>query len=117
MSIPLKNIKDLSERLIYIRRVTGMSQSEMAKMAGTTQQAIQQAEAGKARHPRYLNKLAHKLDIPAEWLTMNMMPEEKPILKGLKEKDSKFVEDYLSFSSKEQKLVQDFVKNKIKGKK
>ena len=118
MSIPLKNIEELSERLIYIRRVTGLSQAQLAAKAGTTQQAIQQAEAGKARNPRYLNKLALDLEIPAEWLSMNMMPGEKALqFQGLKEKDSEFIEGYLSLPSGKQKIIRDVLEKQLKDKK
>lgn len=95
-----------------------MSQTEIAKLAGTTQQAIQQAESGKARHPRYLNKLAHELGIAPEWLSMNMMPGDKTGKpKGLKEKDSKFLEEFLSLPSKEQQIIRELVKTRSKDKK
>jgi len=64
----LKTIPTLSERLRYIRDIKNLSQAELAQYAGTTQQAIQQAEKGKARHPRYLHTLAKALDLPLEWV-------------------------------------------------
>ena len=47
-----KKMSKLSARLKYIRAHHDLSQAELAEKAGTTQQAIQQAEKGKARQPR-----------------------------------------------------------------
>ncbi len=115
MSIPLKNIKELSERLKYIRQIKGLSQVQLAEMAGATQQAIQQAESGQARRPRYLNELAQALEIPPEWLTMNKMPTQEKI-KGLSEKDAEMMQGFKTMPKGEQKFIRDYIKSKSKKK-
>ena len=116
MSI-IKNIPDLCERLRYIRKVKGLSQIDLAAIAGTTQQAIQQAEAGKAQNPRYLHKIALALDIPYEWLTMNMMPDKKEKATpagGFSEKGKEVLETYFSMPKKDQALLLELMKSRKK---
>lgn len=113
----LENIPELSERLKYIRMIKGLSQIDLAAIAGTTQQAIQQAEAGKAKNPRYLHKIALALDIPYEWITMNMMPDKKdkpgPI-GGFSEKGREVLETYFSMPKKDQALLLELMKSRKK---
>ena len=111
----LKNIPDLAGRLRHIREIKGLSQLELAEIAGTTQQAIQQAEAGKARNPRYLHKLALALDIPYEWLTMNMMPERKiGQAGGFSEKGKEVLDSFYSMPKKDQTLLLELMKSRRK---
>lgn len=112
----LKNIPELSERLKYIRETKGLSQVELAKIAGTTQQAIQQAEAGKARNPRYLHKLALALDIPYEWLTMNVMPDRKSKdVGGFSEKGKDVLDTFYAMPKKDQTLLLELMKSRRKN--
>lgn len=116
MSI-LKDIPDLSERLKYIRKMKDLSQIDLAAIAGTTQQAIQQAEAGKAQSPRYLHKIALALDIPYEWITMNMMPDKKDkalSTSGFSEKGKEVLENYFSMPKKDQALLLELMKSRKK---
>lgn len=96
----LKNIPDLAERLKYIRKIKGLSQIDLAALCGTTQQAIQQAEAGKAQNPRYLHKLAHALDLPYEWVTMNLVPDKKPVTPGFSDKGKEVLDTFLPCQKK-----------------
>jgi transcriptional regulator with XRE-family HTH domain len=112
----LKNIPNLSERLKHIREVNGLSQAELAQIAGTTQQAIQQAEAGKARNPRYLHKLALSLDVPYEWLTMNVMPEKKSKeFGGFAEKGRDVLDTFYAMPKKDQTLLLELMKTRQKN--
>jgi transcriptional regulator with XRE-family HTH domain len=111
----LKNIPDLAGRLRHIREIKGLSQVELAEIAGTTQQAIQQAETGKARNPRYLHKLALALDIPYEWLTMNIMPERKSgQANGFSEKGKEVLDSFYSMPKKDQTLLLELMKSRRK---
>ncbi len=112
----LKNIPDLAERLKYIRKVNGLSQIQMAEIAGTTQQAIQQAEAGKAQNPRYLHKLALTLEIPYEWLTMNILPDkkEKQASQGFSEKGREVLDNFFAMPKKDQALLLELMKTRQK---
>ncbi len=115
----LKAMPKLSERLIYIRKLYNLSQVELAQKAGTTQQAIQQAEKGKARQPRYLNRLAAALDIPVEWLIFGeaqtvepaLMPKSvKDAVKGFEEKSSEILDNFYAMPEKDQKLILELMK-------
>lgn len=111
----LKNIPDLAERLKYIREQNGLSQVELAAIAGTTQQAIQQAETGKARNPRYLHKLALALDIPYEWLTMNVLPSIKPAKTGgFSERGKEVLDNFYAMPKKDQTLLLELMKSRKK---
>ena len=110
----LKNIPDLAERLKYIRRIKGLSQIEMAALCGTTQQAIQQAEAGKAQNPRYLPKLALALDIPSEWLTMNLVPSKKIVTPGFSDKGKDVLDTFFAMPKKDQALMLELMKTRQK---
>ncbi len=110
----LKNIPDLSERLKYIRKIKGLSQIDLARLCETTQQAIQQAEAGKARNPRYLHKLSLELDLPFEWVTMNLVPEKKADSKpsGFSDKGREVLNSFFSMPKKDQALLLELMKTR-----
>ena len=107
----------LSERLKYIRNYHNLSQMELAEKAGTTQQAIQQAETGKARQPRYLNRLAQELEISVEWLifgeiekTKQKVPSKK--LRGLNDQSSDVLDSFFAMPEKDQKLIYELMKSR-----
>ena len=111
----LKNIPDLADRLKHVRDAKGLSQVELAEIAGTTQQAIQQAESGKARNPRYLHKLALALDIPYEWLTMNVMPDKKKEgASGFSEEGKDVLDSFYAMPKKDQALLLELMKSRQK---
>lgn len=112
----LKNIPDMGDRIRYVRESFELSQVELAKIAGTSQQAIQQAEAGKAKTPRYLHHLSLSLDIPYEWLTMNIMPGKVRGAKagGFSEKGQDVLDTFFSMSKKEQTLMLELMKARKK---
>lgn len=113
----LKNIPQLSERLKYIRKIKGLSQIELAQLCGTTQQAIQQAESGKARNPRYLHRLAMALDIPYEWVTMNLVPEKgvkAAPAAGFSDKGKEVLENFFAMPKKDQALLLELMKTRGK---
>jgi transcriptional regulator with XRE-family HTH domain len=116
MSIPLKNLPDLADRLIYVRRLKDLTQAELAELAQTTQQAIQQAETGKARNPRYLAKLAHVLDIPHEWLAMNMVPQKSGTKSGFSEKGDDVLSSFYAMPKKDQDLMLELMRARSKKK-
>lgn len=111
----------LSERLKFIRQLHDLSQAELAEKAGTTQQAIQQAEAGKARQPRYLHKLAQELDISVEWVVFGQPPEnnEKKTQKqgaGFDDKASDVLQNFFSMPEEDQELIFQLMKSRQKNK-
>ena len=112
----LKNIPDMGDRIRYVRESFELSQVELAKIAGTSQQAIQQAEAGKAKTPRYLHHLSLSLDIPYEWLAMNIMPGKVRGAKagGFSEKGQDVLDTFFSMSKKEQTLMLELMKARKK---
>lgn len=117
--VVLKNIPELAERLKYIRKINGLSQIDLAEIAQTTQQAIQQAEAGKAKNPRYLHKLSLALDIPYEWLTMNIMVKHESLktpAPGFSEKDRDVLESFFAMPKKDQSLLLELMKSRTRKK-
>lgn len=112
MTYPLKSISRLSERLKYLRQVASLTQADLAVMAGTTQQAIQQAETGKARQPRYLHRIAKELGVPFEWLAFNDLPSSSKMSgkPGLTERENEVLNGFRAMSRKEQNLILTVIK-------
>lgn len=107
----------LSDRLKYIRTMHGLSQAELAQKAGTTQQAIQQAEKGKARQPRYLHQLAKNLDIPIEWMMFGSAEEQakKSALKNaLNDQSNDVLESFFAMPKKDQRLIYELMQSRQK---
>lgn len=105
----------LSERLIYIRKYYNLSQVDLAEKAGTTQQAIQQAEKGKARQPRYLNRLATVLELPVEWVVFgeesgSTKSSSSKFVQGFEEKSSEILDNFYAMPEKDQKLILELMK-------
>lgn len=59
---------NLAERVRDRRKQLGLTQSELADLAGTTQQGIVSIESGRTKRPRYLHELAKALKCEADWL-------------------------------------------------
>ncbi len=110
----LKDIPVLADRLKYTRETLGLSQIELARLAGTTQQAIQQAETGKAQNPRYLAKLAFALEIPPEWMSLNVMPSKKtrPEADGFSESGRQVLDSFYAMPKKDQDLMLELMKSR-----
>ena len=114
-----KKMSKLSDRLIFIRKKYNLSQSELAEKAGTTQQAIQQAEKGKARQPRYLHHLAQELEIPVDWMIFG---EEEALStsaihdpnKGLSDQSSDVLDQFFAMPEQDQKLIYELMKSRQK---
>ena len=105
----------LSDRLKYIRRMKDLSQVELAERAGTTQQAIQQAEKGKARQPRYLHRLAQELDIDVNWLIFGKIEKTLSTLQkadGLSDKSSDVLDSFFAMPEKDQKLIYELMQSR-----
>ena len=58
----------IAARVLSKRTELGLTQTELAEKAGTTQQAIVQLESGKTKRPRYLPELAKALNCGIQWL-------------------------------------------------
>jgi transcriptional regulator with XRE-family HTH domain len=113
-----KSIPKLSDRLKYIRQIHNLSQVELAEKAGTTQQAIQQAEKGKARQPRYLHKLAQEMEIPVEWMIFGSIEETTKISSatpdGFNDKASDILENFYAMPKKDQDLIFELMQSRKK---
>lgn len=109
----LKDLPTLAERLIYIRKIKGLTQADLARLAETSQQAIQQAESGKALTPRYLPRLAKALDVPVEWLALNEMASGASP-NGLSEKDDAVLNTFKAMPKSEQDLIFELMKSRSK---
>lgn len=109
----LPDMPALADRLIYVRKIKGLTQAELAELAQTSQQAIQQAESGRALSPRYLPRLAQALAVPVEWLSLNERPENKP-LPGLGEKEDQILGAFNAMDGKDQELILELMKARAK---
>lgn len=58
----------LASRLRYARERKGITQEELAKLAGTTQQNIQNIEGGVVKRPRKIDAIAKALGQSPAWL-------------------------------------------------
>lgn len=58
----------IATRVKSKREALGLTQTDLALMAKTSQQAIEQLENGKTKRPRYLPELADALKVPIDWL-------------------------------------------------
>lgn len=116
-----KHMPKLSERLKYIRSEFDLSQVELAEKAGTTQQAIQQAEKGKARQPRYLHRLAQELEIDVDWVvfgevSQNQKKHTTQINAGLNDQSSDVLDSFFSMPEKDQKLIYELMQSRKENK-
>ncbi|SCC62145.1 XRE family transcriptional regulator [Kosakonia oryziphila] len=67
----------ISERVKNRRIQIGLTQTELANLAGVSQQAIQQLEDGKILRPRYIVELAASLQCDVKWLQSGIGEQEK----------------------------------------
>lgn len=114
----LETVPVLADRLRYIRKIKNLSQAELAEIAGTTQQAIQQAETGKARQPRYLHNLAMGLDLPVEWVLFGECEQEEKLSvskKGLSDKSSEVLDSFFAMPEEDQDLIFQLMKSRKKN--
>lgn len=58
----------LADRIKQRRIALGLTQTELAELAGTTQQGIVSVESGRTKRPRYLHELAKALKCDPEYL-------------------------------------------------
>lgn len=65
------NLSELSERLTWARRKNDLSQTALAKKLNVSQGAIEKAENGKVRQPKFLPEAAEILNVPYQWLANN----------------------------------------------
>ncbi len=113
----LEKMPKLSDRLKHIRASLNLSQVELSNLVGTTQQAIQQAEMGKARQPRYLHKLAQVLELPVEWVLFGEIEDKKSKLSSgnvFQEKSIEVLENFYAMPKKDQDLLFELMKSRKK---
>ena len=58
----------IGDRVRNARKAKNLTQSELARRIGQSQQNIQQLESGKVKQPRYLYELSEALDVSFDWL-------------------------------------------------
>ena len=58
----------LKDRVKFAREQLGLTQDDLAKKVGVTQQTIAKLEKGGIEHPRYFRRLALALNVTEHWL-------------------------------------------------
>ena len=61
-------VKLLKDRLIYARKMRGLTQAQLAEMVKCAQSTIGQAERGRTDSLREITAIARVLRVPADWL-------------------------------------------------
>lgn len=75
-------MKEIKDRVLETRKRMGLTQVELAKRVGASQQAIQQLEDGIVKRPRYIVELAGALRVTPDWLLTGIglgIPDEKKV--------------------------------------
>lgn len=67
----LPDLEHLKDRLKWARERKNLSQTELGFMLHLSQGAIEKAENGKTRKPKYLPEAADILEVPYSWLAHN----------------------------------------------
>lgn len=62
------SLRTLAARLRYARERKGLTQEELARAVGTSQQVINHIEIGKTKKPRKIERIAQVLDVSPAWL-------------------------------------------------
>ena len=70
-------MQTLAQRLKFARDKKGLTQEELAKASGTTQQYIQNIEAGVVKRPRKLEEIANAVGSSPAWLQFGTEAIEK----------------------------------------
>lgn len=71
----MKQENTISQRVKQRRNDIGLTQAEVAELAGITQQSYQQIEAGETKRPRHLLEIAQALRCTANWLMFGEEPQ------------------------------------------
>lgn len=79
----LKRLHTLGERVRFFRELRDLSQEELAKMVGTSQQQIEKVERNVTKHPRNLEQIAKALNVPASVLLFPPSDLSKLTAEGL----------------------------------
>lgn len=66
---------NIAERIKHKRTELGLTQAELAKRVGITQQSLQKIEDGRTQNPRKLLNLAKELNCSPEWLQLGTATE------------------------------------------
>ena len=74
----MKRMTTLSERLRQARQSQGMSQTELARASGVSQQAISLLERGDALKSKHIIPLSVALQVNPQWLQSGRGPRETP---------------------------------------
>lgn len=112
----------IGETVRKLRERKGLSQAELGKMVGASQQNIAQLESNEVKQPRYLPALAKALDLSIEKLYSmaeggddNQPPPPHPVREDNApeykspqiRKD--FIENFTSLDEEDMALVKDYV--------
>lgn len=103
---------NLASRLIEARTARGLSQTDLAKKAGTSQQSVQQIESGFVRSPRNIPDLAKVLKVEVSWLQFGGELKENKFL--LHHEEEEILQKYRTLSMSDKKLFRQLL-SRFKG--
>ena len=72
----MTNFETIAQRTKHLRVAMDLTLEELALKVGVDYQNIQNVENGKVKRPRFLNKLAHALDVTEDYLIKGTAPNE-----------------------------------------
>jgi transcriptional regulator with XRE-family HTH domain len=70
-----------AERLKYARQLRQLTQKQLARRAGISQQAVHDLESGRHKTSRQMVQIANALRVRPEWLAKEQLPME-PVVVG-----------------------------------
>lgn len=74
----ITQVKTLKDRLVYARELRGITQAQLAELAGCSQSAIGNVESGERHSLRNLIDIARALRVSADWLYDGEGPMPQP---------------------------------------
>lgn len=69
-------LETMAKRLEWSRKQKGLSQADLGAKLCVSQGAIEKAENGKTRKPKFLPEAAHVLGVPYSWLSLGKVGEQ-----------------------------------------
>lgn len=80
---PIVSLLTLGERVRYVRESRQLTQKQLAKMIGVSQQHVDKVERNIIKRPKNIADYARILDVPVEWLQFGKPELDKLTAEGV----------------------------------